>query len=155
MGADMLVSLFYEPMDESFKPDWKKGHSHINKLTKKDLKNCEHLGDTAKEIKDILHEKLNNIKENYENDSRELTTLEFPPYKVYLTGGMSWGDDPSDIYGDISTLNDFMILEKVGFNEVPDYKSIVDIILKQTTVLPMLMSLHPDLDKLIAENLKL
>jgi len=154
MGADMCVCLFYRPISNTFKPDWKIGHDAINAFTHNQLQEVEHLGDDDKAIKTSLHDKLDNIKDAVTNGSRELTTLEFPPYLVYITGGMSWGESPSDIYNDINDLTTMGILNDIGYNDVPDYKAIVDVILEQTTVLPMLMSLNPDLDKLISKKLK-
>ena len=152
----MVIACFYEPMDNTFKPNWNKGHSYIDNLTDKQLTDVEYLGedpdDLSNTIKKALHDKLNSVKDTYKG-SRELTTLEFPPYKVFLTGGVSWGDSPSDIFNDISDLDLVGVLEEVGFNNVIDYKKIVDKILKQKVVLPMIMSLDKDLDALISKTL--
>lgn len=153
MGADMLVACFYEPMDDIFIADWNKGHAFIDKLTDKQLLNVEHLGEDSDTIKKALHDNLNSVKNAYKGNDRELTILEFPPYKVYLTGGMSWGDSPTELFNDINDLEAIGALDEVGFNNVIDYKAIVKKILKQKTILPMLMSLDKDFDSLISRAL--
>ena len=66
---------------------------------------------------------------------------------------MSWGDSPTELFNDINDLEAIGALDEVGFNNVIDYKAIVKKILKQKTILPMLMSLDKDFDSLISRAL--
>jgi hypothetical protein len=155
MGADMCFSLFYEPSDMPFKPDWNKGFKAIDSYIKAGkISHFDYISDDPKTLKSALYEKLTNVKNAYENGSRELTELYLSPYKIYVTGGMSWGDAPSDLYTDINDLENIDILIDVGFNEVPDYQKIVENILSKKEILPLLMSINPVLDTLISKEMK-
>jgi len=161
MGADMLVSCFFEPIDKDFKPDWEGTSKYLEEQIKKWIKKdtvpacIDYMGE-PEEAASTVRSALEEVKNAYEQgDHRELTSLEFPPYRVYLTGGMSWGDSPSEIFNSINTLNELNLLDKAGFNQVPNYKEIVDEMLKVKDILPLFMGLSQELDKEVSKRLSL
>jgi hypothetical protein len=159
MGADMLVACFFEPFDKDFKPDWGRASKYLEEQIamwiKKDKvpSGIDYLGE-PEEAADAIRSHLKEVKDAYEGGHRELTTLEFPPYRVYLTGGMSYGDSPSEIFNSINNLNELNLLDKAGFNEVPNYQGMVTSMLAVKSTLPLFMGLSTDLDELISKRLK-
>lgn len=148
----MLITWFIEPTIGSFKPNWKAGEDIINSYTQTPP-DADYLGDDLKEVKNILLSQLAEVKGAYEEGSRELTDIVIGPYTIYVTGGMSWGDPPTDLFNYISILNTLFILDACGFNKVIDYKLILEKILTHKEVLPLLVGLNPDLDKMISSAL--
>ena len=55
----------------------------------------DHLGHGRDELVNVIEEAL---KESTLNDRRDVTFFEFLGYTLYITGGMSWGDAPTDAY---------------------------------------------------------
>jgi hypothetical protein len=159
MGADLLLECFWEEMNEQrmavTKPDWKKGHVRIDELCDamekddKPLADLDYLGD-YKEIRKALHDFLGRIKNAYATNDRELTKLEFYPYRVWITGGMSWGDEPTTLFQPMQVMSQLDVLEACGLNPgIPDYKRIVQGIVKQKDLQPLLIGKDEDLDKML------
>jgi len=149
MGADMLVACFSELIDENI--DFKAGHAYIDKE--------DWVGRLGKDIVDEgfvsnLHGQLKNIEDACMGKRRDCTYLEFAPYRIYLTGGESWGDSPTSLFNDINDLEELGVLDACGFNQVIDYQRILKKILKQKKVLPGLLGLDDDLDEMISDKLK-
>ena len=161
MGADMLVACFSEIIGEEKSIDFKKGHAFIDTLAKKWKKtgkipeDVECLGDTLAICTHVLHDYLDDIKTVYTDQNREAVYLEYPPHRIYITGGMSWGDSPTNIYSSMNLLGELNVLNEVGFNILIDYKKILEKILESKVILPMIMGLDPDLDKMISSRLTL
>jgi len=67
----------------------------------------EEAGNKMKEIVDDL---LDNL------DNREMGVIEFEGFNLYLSGGMSWGDNPTDTYNNLTNFNMLpsSILEEAG-----------------------------------------
>lgn len=160
MGADMLVSCFSEPMDNEFKPDWDAARKWIEDQSAVWIKTdtlpreIDWMGDPEDAGKQLLGY-LETVQQAYEAGSRELTSLEFPPYRIHLTGGMSWGDDPSELFQPINILNELNLLDMCGFNTTLNYKKIVE---KMLPIVedhhPLLIGLDPDLDALLEKEFK-
>jgi len=72
---------------------------------------------------------------------------------------MSWGDDPTNLYSDISNLDeaDAGILNAVGFDHEEDNKDWKGLILKmlknKRPLLPALLGLDKTLDEMISNEL--
>jgi hypothetical protein len=181
MSGDMLVESFYEELDEKhctvffagqpcerLKPDWPRGHQKINDLCNDMILNQKidpdvmHLGDEGLgEIKDlpkvrkILHVYLEQIEQSYTSQRGCLVCIEFFPYRVWITGGQSWGDAPTDLYYPVEAMNRLSVLDAVGFNPVlPNYRKMIHTIIKNKELQPLLLHTDPDLDKLLEKEFK-
>ena len=177
----MLIESFYEELDEKhctiffsgqpcvrMKPYWTKGHAKINDLCdqmerdKKIDPDVMHLGDEGLgEIKDLpqvrekLHQFLTDIELAYTTHRGSLVALEFFPYRVWVTGGQSWGDAPTDLYYPVETMNRLSVLDAVGFNPViPNYRKMIHTIIKNKELQPLLLHTDPVLDKLLEKEFK-
>ena len=182
MSGDMLIESFYEELDdkhnttffsgqpnERMSPGWADGHCKINDLCdqmKRDKKidpDVMHLGDEGLgDIKDLpqvrakLHQFLLDIQQAYTSQRGSLVALEFFPYRVWITGGQSYGDAPTDLYYPVEALNQLGVLDAVGFNPVlPNYRKMIHTIIKNKELQPLLLHTDPDLDKLLEKEFKI
>lgn len=160
MGADMLVAYFYEINDKKIKPRWKKGFRFIQREYKKWVKQdsvpnaIDHLG-FPDQARDYLTKALTEIQNGYEGQRRDLNSITIEPYTIYITGGMSWGEEPTELFNFINDLNELEILEICGFNPVINYKGIVDSILKGLgKSLTLLIGLDTTLDDMLAAKMR-
>jgi hypothetical protein len=148
MGADLIMdSVPY--IREGFEPNWKAGFEKIDWLTKD--------GQILEDDQEFLEGELDEFKDMFNGSHRrDVTVHEIGPYDVILTGGMSWGDSPTELSSTITNLEEYGILEACGFYDTPDYNRILGLVLDKVgvEVLPLLMNLDPDLDKIVKEKLK-
>jgi hypothetical protein len=181
MSGDMMIESFYEVIndnhdpiffagqpEERMRPDWARGHREINNLCDEMMLNNKidpnvmHLGDEGLgEIKDLpqvrekLHKYLTNIELAYTSQRGSLVALEFFPYRVWITGGQSWGDTPTDLYYPVEVMNQLSVLDAVGFNPVlPDYRKMFNAIVKDKNMQPLLIGLDPYLDRILEKEFK-
>ena len=82
---------------------------------------------------------------------RDCTELDLFGHSIFIAGGISSGDSPSDTMDSIHRLEEHDILDKCGFNSDIglDYAGILSSILENKEALPLLMGKHTQLDKLI------
>jgi hypothetical protein len=155
MSSTLCLRICY--ISRSTEPDWKVGHDLIDKL----VKNWEKNGlpddiawmNDPENAKEILHENLNTLEEAVLGQRNDVSSLEFFGHDIYITGGMTWGDDPTDCYTAIETLSNLKIMEACGFNpELPDYEGILKEILEKKELIPLLMDINQELNKLIKES---
>jgi hypothetical protein len=172
MSGDFLIACFWEEMDEQHrpvkKPDWKKGHDSIDILCddmeKKGVvdPDIEHLGEDGcgdpediPEIRKTLHRYLKEVEHGYNSSTDDLAYLEFPPYRVWITGGTAYGNNPTEIYPAIENLNQLTVLEEVGLNPpLLDYKNIINKIVKVKPLQPLLIGIDNELDSLLEKELR-
>jgi hypothetical protein len=124
MGADLCLE--YVTIKQSKKPNWVKGLAAIKVLEKKYKKDPEEFPvdeDTfgpevdGAEILDLLKSDFIELKEGIKKlQRRDLTRITVGPYYAYITGGMTWGADPTDLYGSINRLTTYGITKACGFN---------------------------------------
>ena len=60
-----------------------------------------------KAVRELFANTINEVWDAIEHRSREVAVLEIGGEKILLTGGMSWGDSPTDIYDTINLYDDF------------------------------------------------
>ena len=141
------------------KPDWRKGHQKIEELCNNMALNNKidpavmHLGKGCGNIKDLdniratLHGYLQSIEECYTNGRGSLVCIEFPPYRIWLTGGPSYGDAPTDLYYPVEMMNELSVLEATGLSpNIPNYRKMLNVIVKEKGVQSLLIGLDPDLN---------
>lgn len=153
MGADMLVNLVYH--EDGKKLNWKAGHKEIDRLIKVWGENIPNSVSWMSDPKDELHSMLTELQEAIESERRDICNLTFPPYQIYLTGGMSWGDNPTEIYQSFQTLSEEdSILAAVGLNPTMiDFHAILKKILKNKALIPLLTGIDKDLDVLLEKEI--
>ena len=152
MGADFLYYALTWANDK--KLNWDAGFKLIKTLDDEALEdNCvskETLTEDLEYIKDII------VNQNY---PRDMSITNIAHLNVLFTGGMSWGDDPSDTHRIISNLccgSDPYILEAVGFwIDDYDYKKILMKVLDDhPEILPTLIKIDEHMDNIISQRLK-
>lgn len=140
MGADMIVSTLWLPV--GVEPDWEAAEkaaaeftcsaegfpidsdlhgSLIEQVLLGDFEHHEAKTDKArKEIVDgLIGGALKVVKAGVNGKRRDLTWSQFAGWTVYITGGLSWGDSPTDCCEAITSLQDTGILEEAGFFRKP------------------------------------
>jgi hypothetical protein len=145
MGAELILHALWWEKDREI--DWDAGFARIAKLK---LKKSNDI------TKDDLRDKLNNVKLACNDQNSEGAVLEIDHLKILIAGGDSWGDDPSELYTDLSTLLEYAepVLHAAGFLMLIDYKVVLLKILQTKNILPMLLGIDDNLDKMIAVKLK-
>jgi len=123
MGADLCISLVQ--IKKRVKPKWKAGMMAINALEKEWKKKYkpDEMMDEGNNIYDstypdavkLLKEDLNDFKDAIADRRRDTVCIEVGIYYLYLTGGMSWGDAPTDMYHPMDRLIEYGITEAMGF----------------------------------------
>jgi hypothetical protein len=144
MGADLC--LWWVTWPKNQKLNWKAGENYINSLT--EFENCA--------SKEKLLESLMALKGAINGRCRrDACATEFAHLNVLLTGGMSWGESPTDLGDNIQDLCDNNVLEEIGFDtDNVDYKSRLKKILSLPGLAPACIGLDEDTDKLVEEALK-
>ena len=106
--------------------------------------------------KDSLESSINSIKEAVEGKRRDDTIIRVCHLNILLTGGMSWGDDPTDLMGEINLLTDIdcgSILNAIGFDQdLIDYKALLEKILKVKALQPLLLGLDKTLNGMLEKE---
>jgi hypothetical protein len=116
MGADLLLNYveIREPRD--------KAQARLDKLvlSEADLTNFEDCGEyqfsdeefteqVHKDMRARLQRALDVVYDNNEQTSRDVTGFNIDGNRTFLfTGGMSWGDDPSESYADFCIFYQFL-----------------------------------------------
>ena len=134
MGADLIIATLW--IREDAKPDWEKAEAMAKAIRYGEegesfpsvasegaiYDEIQHMPDDEAEarLQEALTDHLQLVRDavdNYatEDGRRDLTATQFAGWLVYVTGGMSWGDSPGDLFDSISELNQFELLEAAGF----------------------------------------
>lgn len=125
MGADMLVAVAV--LEAGEEPDFDAARRYIDKLSEERL--CEAAGEevvedvpyvggrSLPEVRAALHEALAVFERAVTGYHREITEL-WPRNGdvIYLTGGLSWGDAPTELYEQIEKLTYSGVLGAAGFS---------------------------------------
>ncbi len=124
MGADLILAALV--IDNQREPDFKAGHRAIERLTAKDLEVPDEFIDEDPEtpeglgrIRAVLAADLDELQCSLD-ESREVDLIDVRGATVYLTGGMSYGDSPTDLFETITRLRAAKgVLRAVGFENEP------------------------------------
>ena len=155
MGMDLIqYNVWYE--SEGFEPDWDAGENKIKELFPEGfLDEDDPDYDDCSEGPNVMDE-LETFKSVFEDGRRDTAFCSFSSFTVMSSGGPSWGDSPTDMATTIGTLDEHNILEACGFYNAPDYKKILGLVMEKagSKLLPLLMGLDPDLDRIVTDKLK-
>ena len=150
MGADLIIDSIPYPR-EGFEPNWDAGYALIKELDEKDMLDGEEL--------ESMESYLDEFKEAFiGHNRRDVCVHTIGSYDVFLTGGMSWGDQPTDMCSTISPLDEHGILEACGFwdGTGTNWKKLFELVWDKVTdeTLPLLLGLDKQLDELVNKKLK-
>lgn len=128
MGGDMLVACLVIP--EGKKPDWAAGEAEIKRLAKLPRKAWppefleRHMqedvdetleGQERDEMIVTLSSDFNDARLAFDGKLRSATWLDVGGKRVLLSGGISWGDSPTEMYDTFDRLNDSGVAKAIGF----------------------------------------
>lgn len=124
MGADMLITALV--LEEGRHPDFRTAREAIDALVPAQVEFPDEFWghDPASEagleaIRQSLHDSLGELEEAL-HCSRELTSMPLRGATVYLTGGLSSGDAPSELFETFSRLWAVpAVLAAAGFEVAP------------------------------------
>lgn len=127
MGATLLLT--YAVIDESGIPDWRAGRRHIASLQEdalaawRDEVDDEEFGDeraperlAMDRVRRSLLADLEAFRDGVEGHRRDMDWLAVRGARVWVTGGMSYGDEPSDLSAPLKRLCSAGVLVAVGFD---------------------------------------
>lgn len=122
MGADLLLT--WVGLEEGREPDFEAARTRINELTDSELETAarEHFAwDENSGIADVatsMHAEVNKLEKLWIGGSREVARLKVRGADLLFTGGMSWGDGPTDAFEVIEKVMAIPgALEAAGFTE--------------------------------------
>lgn len=118
MGADMLISIVM--IDDGKKPDFRKGRKYIDELARKPsdkwpLEIRDRYADGSELVVD-LRGSLGNLILAWKGDHRQAADMKVGGKEILITGGLSWGDSPTELFGDIEKLRDAHVTVVCGFD---------------------------------------
>lgn len=142
--------------------NFKTGHDYIDGFSDDEIAHiADSTGRMEETVRDHLHACLRQIEGLFGPSDHDLdyTEYEFPPYNIYVTGGDSWGNDPTELFTYISELvtadfNGKNVLEVCGLNpETLDYREILMKILSTKALIPLLIGIDKNLDLIIEKEI--
>jgi|WetSurMetagenome_2_1015567.scaffolds.fasta_scaffold24150_5 hypothetical protein len=104
MGADLLLAVLWTTRDRI---DWEKGEAEIDLVTDNEIESESFgegvgLDDTAfmaEVVRPRLRIDLDEIRSYWEGrNDRATDVYRFGPVRALISGGTSWGDDPSEMF---------------------------------------------------------
>jgi hypothetical protein len=116
MGADMCATALALRAERL--PDWAAGAQAIDELTAEPLIwLADDLGfDPDLDMKQRLRCALENARRAVEGRDRECTQLRFGAWTLFVSGGMSTGDAPTDLYDHFALLDVSGVARSIGFD---------------------------------------
>jgi hypothetical protein len=107
MGADLILASL--AIRSEREPDWQGGYAWIRDTPAAELREAadhsyensvgEPLDElTAHELRSWLRGRLDEVRAAIENGYRDVDWLSVDGYRLYVTGGMSWGDNPTESF---------------------------------------------------------
>ena len=112
MGADMIISCIAIPKTNISKLQelFAKIHQNIDIMTEQDVKaylaneqRYDGLEMTLDQCKEELHSIVSAVEQDL--DARDVTAIEHRGDVIYITGGLSWGDNVTDSMDDFDQFN--------------------------------------------------
>jgi hypothetical protein len=116
----MCVSMLVLRADRE--PSWFAGEQAIRELSEQELNQIadEYGCESSAEARERLYQALESAQNAIEHWNRECTSFRFGDTLWYLTGGLSTGDPPTDLFDDFELLHATRIAETIGFYWPPN-----------------------------------
>lgn len=137
MGADLLLMCAVIDADRS--PDWAAAERHVESMAIEafeensdllerfapEIVECEALTDDdevpqglePEPLRRQLHKDLAEFRVGVAGERRDIDYLEVRGARVYITGGSSYGDTPTDIWEPMARLDSAGALAAAGFDD--------------------------------------
>lgn len=129
MGNDLLIATLAIQADRQ--PDWDTAFGYVASMTRADFEAREDeilnwLGDVptfdeggidVEECRELLKNLVGDVQAALDTEHRHLYMSEYvvPGWKVWITGGDSWGDSPSEEFDLFASFLDLGLAEVAGF----------------------------------------
>lgn len=120
MGADLILSHAWIWKDRQ--PNLRRGVAHLEDLAEKpldqwptDFRELELIEDDQKAVVKQLYDDYDQFVAGIGGHRRDVSWIEVGPYMIYLTGGMSQGDPPTDATEIFDRLTAAGVLDAMGF----------------------------------------
>lgn len=122
MGADMLIASLV--IGEGQRPEFKAAHRAVDALTAAEVVEAEEFCDLPdlatseglRTLREDLHLRLDELERAL--DSREFTWTSVRGATVYVTGGLSWGESPTEAFDVVDRLRAVRgVLAAAGFED--------------------------------------
>lgn len=119
MGADLIVTALAAETNKTL--DWDQVDNALAGMTLRQLNDGLDYAvgdtyDTEDEARAEVRRIFKELKETLEEEPRDLTTLHVRGLTLYVSGGMSWGDMPTDASMVLDNASQFdPVLQAVGF----------------------------------------
>lgn len=117
MGADLLLHHVWIRHGQA--PDWAAAKAVIAGMTDAETEALESIEytevPTPALYRDSLLNDLEDVIDVWQNDRRVAYRTQIGPVDVLLTGGVSWGDEPTDEFRVIGRLLETQAFETAGF----------------------------------------
>lgn len=115
MGEDFIAQIL--SMEKGKDPKWEKAKNYIRYNRKAITEKWnKYIGDeTEYNIVKRLIDDIDALKRSWEHGNRECIIFNHKRDKMLITGGMSWGDNPTETFGVISDLDEAGILDVLEF----------------------------------------
>ncbi|HWE82775.1 MAG TPA: hypothetical protein VG265_14085, partial [Gaiellaceae bacterium] len=107
MGADLIVVGVIRP--QGCEPDWPGAEKHVHGLSDDQLEQLADIlcwdDDTPESTRAALLGLVADFRKLFEEPPRDVDTMTFAGLHYTMTGGLSYGDEPTSSFG---TINDFV-----------------------------------------------
>lgn len=121
MGMSMPIAAL--PIPDGVTPAWGALHEALDAMSDEQLAALEHdylyflEGEEldAESMRARLRQVAATVQGAIEGGSRELNELRVPGWRIYVTGGASWGDPPTELYEHFCDLGETGLAEAAGF----------------------------------------
>ncbi len=113
MGADMVSAGLV--LVDGVEVDWEPARARVAELQEDDVDDW--FDDVEQMRVGLLADitALEKARAGEGREARELDSFQLGPYRLYLTGGLSWGDSPTELFDVICRLDAYGLAGLAGF----------------------------------------
>ncbi len=107
-------------LEDGVEVDWGPARARVAELQEDDVQGDDWFDD-VEQLRVGLLADIEAMERALTCGSRELDWFQLGPYRLYLTGGLSWGDSPTELFDVICRLDAYGLAGLAGFGiaEVP------------------------------------
>ncbi|MDG7022996.1 MAG: hypothetical protein JRN45_00585 [Nitrososphaerota archaeon] len=117
-GADFICFVIGMPIGQE--PKWGVSEKEFRRAAREWIKNRADAGAEVKDVVKDLKQSATEVKQAWNGGGRDVAVFERGHEKLLVTGGMSYGDDPTDLFAHIQDLYDSGLIDVLGFDQQPD-----------------------------------
>lgn len=98
-------------------PNWDIGEKEYRRAAREWVKTRGDRGADIQDVVEDLKESVAEVKQAWNGGGRDMSVFNHGHEKLLVTGGMSYGDDPTDLFTHIQNLYDSGLIEVLGFDQ--------------------------------------